>query len=74
MATDRGTQGSIIWNNFKACLYFHRTPSKMSESEEQAINNTEENSETQKTGEKSAENLAAEEQQSTTKAPGEQQR
>lgn len=37
------------------------------------MDNTEEASETQKTGEKSAENVAAEEQQST-EAPGEQPR
>ena len=45
----------------------------MSESEEQAINNTEYAAEAQKTGEKSAENVSAEEQQSTEE-PGEQQR
>ena len=42
----------------------------MSETEEQAMDNTEEASETQKTGEKSAENVAAQ----STEAPGEQQR
>ena len=45
----------------------------MSESEEQTINNTEEATEAQKTGEKSVENVSAEEQQSTEE-PGEQQR
>ena len=46
---------------------------KMSATEEQAMDNTKEASETQKTGEKSAENVAAEEQQST-EAPAEQPR
>ena len=39
--------------------------STMSESEEQAINSTEEAAGTQKTGEKPTENVASEEQQST---------
>ena len=55
----RRTQVRIIWNNFKSFL------STMSESEKQAINNTEEAAGTQKTGEHSTENVASEEQQST---------
>ena len=74
MTTDRDT-GVHYLEYFSKLFSFDIVDScqKMSETEEQAMDNTKEASETQKTGEKSAENVAAEEQQST-EAPGEQPR